>query len=160
MKKKTVIIIVAVLAVLLLGVYALYINMFPKAEPIKQLEISMLESVNLHDNDNTEIVLSEEDLQKLINYINSAVPTRTMSVNDYPAVRPYYVVEIKTVEGIFGYMIYEDNGTAYVELPYEGVYEIDREAVEIMRGHYCGSVGYSWFNGKIFCRWIYNGCFK
>ncbi len=133
MKKKAVMIIVAGLAVLLLGVYALYINMFPKAEPIKQLEISMLESVNLYDGYNAEIVLGEEDLQKLINYINSAVPTRTMSVNDYPSVRPYYVVELKTAERIFGYMIYEDNGTAYVELPYEGVYEIDRETVEILK---------------------------
>lgn len=132
MKKKTAIIIVAVLAVLLLGAYALYDNIFPKAEPIKQLEISMIESVNLHDNENREIVVSDEELQKLINCINDAVPTRTISVNDYPVVRPYYVVEIKTTERVFRYMVYENNGTAYVELPYEGVYEIDRGAVEIM----------------------------
>lgn len=132
MKKKTVIIIVAVLAVLLLGAYVLYDNIFPKAEPIKQLEISMIESVNLHDNENKEIVISDEELQKIINHINDAVPTRTISVNDYPVVRPYYVVEIKTAERVFGYMVYEDDGTAYVELPYEGVYEIDREAVEIL----------------------------
>ena len=136
MKKKTVIIstlIVVVLVVLVLGAYVLFDNIFPKAEPIKQLEISMLESVNLHDNENKEIVISDEELQKLINYINGAVPTRTMSVNDYPVVRPYYAVEIKTAERVFGYMVYEDNGTAYVELPYEGVYEIDREAVEILK---------------------------
>lgn len=135
MKKKTVIIsalIVAMLVVLVLGAYVWFDNIFPKAEPIKQLEISMIESVNFHDNENREIVISDEEFQKLINYINDAVPTRTMSVNDYPVVRPYYVVEIKTAERVFGYMVYENNGTAYVELPYEGVYEIDKGAVEIL----------------------------
>lgn len=133
--KKSLIILISLDAVvgLLLGVYVLFDNMLPKAEPIKQLEIRMLESIDLHDNKNKEIVLSEEDLQTLINYINSAVPTRIMSVNDYPGVRPYYVVELKIVERIFRYMIYEDNGTAYAELPYEGVYEIDREAIEILK---------------------------
>lgn len=133
MKKKVIAFIGVVVVMMLIGAYWLFNNMFPKAEPIKQLEISMLESVNLHDNENKEIVLCEEDLQKLINYINSAVPTRTMSINDYPSVRPYYVIELKTVERRFGYMIYEDNGTAYVELPYEGVYEIDREVIKILK---------------------------
>ena len=135
MKKKTIIIvcvIVVVLAVLVLGAYALFNSIFPKAGPIKQLEISMLESVNLHDNENKEIVISDEELQKLINYINDAVPTRTISVNDYPVVRPYYVVELKTAERFLRYMIYENNGTAYVEIPYEGVYETERETVEIL----------------------------
>lgn len=133
--KKSLIILISLGAVvgLLLGAYVFFDNMFLKAEPIRQLEISMLESVNLHDNENKEIVLSEEELQKLINYINSAVPTRIMSVNDYPSVRPYYVIELKTVERVFRYMIYEDHGTVYVELPYEGIYEIDREAVEILK---------------------------
>ena len=132
MKKKIITFIGVVVVIMLLGAYWLFNDMFPKAEPIKQLEISMLESINLHDNENKEIILTEEDLQKLINYINNAVPTRTISVNDYPVVRPYYVVEIKTAERMFGYMVYEDNGTAYVELPYEGVYEIEKEAIGIL----------------------------
>ena len=130
--KKKIITFIGVVIVMLIGAYWLFNDMFPKAERIKQLEISILESVNLHDNDNKEIVISEEELQKLINYINNAVPTRIISVNDYPVVRPYYVVEIKTAERMFGYMVYEDNGTAYVELPYEGVYEIDKEVIGIL----------------------------
>ena len=132
MKKKTVIIIVAVLAMLFIGSYVIFDNIFPKAELINQLEVSMIKSICLYDSENKEIVISEEELQKLINYINSAVPTRTISVNDYPVVRPYYVVELKTAERFLRYMIYENNGTAYVEIPYEGVYETEREAVEIL----------------------------
>lgn len=56
-----------------------------------------------------------------------------MSVNDYPSVRPYYVVEIESVDRYFRYMIYEENGKVYVELPYEGVYVVDAKAIDILR---------------------------
>lgn len=133
MKKKTVTITVIVVAVLVLGVYMVYDNIFPKAKPIKQLEISMIESVALSDNGDNEIVITDEELQKLLSYINDAEATRTMSVNDYPSARPYFVLEIKTAERVFRYMIYEEHGAAYAEIPYEGVYKIDREAIEIIK---------------------------
>ena len=136
MKKKTVIIIaltIAMLVILVVGAYTVFDNIFPKATPITQLQMNMVESVRFYDNENKDIVIDDEELQKLINYINAAVPTRTMSVNDYPVVSPYYVVEFKTTERFMRYMIYEDNGTAYVEIPYEGVYKIDEEVVSILK---------------------------
>ena len=136
MKKKTVIvtaIIIAVLLILILGAYALFDNLFPKANPITQLEMGMIESVRLYDNENKDMVIDAGELQTLINYINAAVPTRTMSVNDYPNVRPYYVVEVQTTERFIRHMIYADKGKAYVEIPYEGVYEIDKDAVGILK---------------------------
>lgn len=133
MKKKAVAITVIVVAVLVLGVYMVYDNIFPKAKPIKQLEISMIESVALSDNGDNEIVITDEELQKLLSYINGAEATRTMRVNDYPSARPYFVLEIKTAERVFRYMIYEEHGAAYAEIPYEGVYKIDREAIEIIK---------------------------
>ena len=136
MKKKTVIIIalnIAMLVILVVGAYTVFDNIFPKATPITQLQMNMVESVRFYDNENKDIVIDDEALQKLINYINAAVPTRTMSVNDYPVVSPYYVVEFKTTERFMRYMIYEDNGTAYVEIPYEGVYKIDEEVVSILK---------------------------
>lgn len=136
MKKKTLVfsvIVTAVLVVILLGGYAFFNSVFPKAGPMKQLEISLLESISLHDNSDNEIEISDTELQKLIDCINGAVATRTMSVNDYPDVRPYYVLEIKTAERVIRYMIYERNGIAYAEIPYEGVYKIDREAIDIVK---------------------------
>lgn len=133
MKKKTVAITVIVVVVLVLGVYMVYDNIFPKAKPIKQLEISMIESVALLDNGDNEIVITDVELQKLITYINDAEATRTMSVNDYPSARPYYVLEIKTAERVFRYMIYEEHGTAYAEIPYEGIYKINKAVVDIMQ---------------------------
>lgn len=135
MKKKltVVIVILVTLIATLWGGYVLYDSIFPKAEPIRQIEIGELDMLSMYNNANEEIALSDTELQRIINYINSAVPTRIISVNDYPGVRPYYVIEIKTAQRLLRYMIYEENGTAYVELPYEGVYEVDREAVEILQ---------------------------
>ena len=136
MKKKTVIIIaltIAMLVILVVGAYTVFDNIFPKATSITQLQMNMIESVRLYDDENKEIVIDDEALQKLINYINAAVPTRTMSVNDYPVVSPYYVVEVQLAERFMRYMIYEDNCTAYVEIPYEGVYKIDKEVVSILK---------------------------
>ena len=136
MKKKTVIITaitIAVLAICVWGAYALLDNIFPKASPITQLEMSMIESVHLYDDEKKEIVINDEKLHTLISYINGAVPTRTMSVNDYPGVEPYYVVEVQLAERFIRHMIYEDNGKAYIEIPYEGVYEIDKDAVGFLK---------------------------
>ncbi len=137
MKKKTVVIvgiIVAVLVALLVGGYVLVDYMlFPKAKPIKQLEVDVVESVRLADNADNEIAISDAELQTFLTYINGAEATRIMSVNDYPSVRPYYVLEIKTAERVYRYMIYEERGTVYAEIPYEGVYKIDREAIDIVK---------------------------
>ena len=133
MKKKTIVIIVAVFAVLLLGAYMVFDNIFPKAETIKQLEVSMIKSVSLYDSDDNEIEVSDAELQKLLPYINAAEATRKMSVNDYPNVRPYYQLEVKTEERILRYMIYEEDGTTYVALPYEGIYIIDDNVLELFK---------------------------
>lgn len=137
MKKKTVVIvgiIVAVLVALLVGGYVLVDYMlFPKAKPIKQLAVDVIESVRLTDNADNEIAISDTELQTLLTYINGAEATRIMSVNDYPSVRPYYVLELKTAERVYRYMIYEERGTVYAEIPYEGIYKISREAIEMIK---------------------------
>ena len=60
-----------------------------------------------------------------------------MSANDYPYIRPYYLIEIKTEERVFRYMTYEDCGTAYIELPYEGIYVVETEMVEFLKQGEC-----------------------
>ena len=110
-----------------------YDSIFPKAEPIKQLKVSETDSTCIYDNNENEIGMVDSEIEEIITYINEAEPTRIMSVNDYPSVSPYYVVEIKSVDRYFRYMIYEDNGKTYVEVPYEGVYTIDEKAIDILQ---------------------------
>lgn len=133
MKKKSFWIVLVVLVVLIAGLYRVYDRIFPKAGPIKQLIVSETDSIYIYDNDENEIGMSDSEIEELFTYINAAEPTRIMSVNDYPDVRPYYVVEKKSVDRYFRYMIYEDNGKTYVELPYEGVYTIDEKTIDIFQ---------------------------
>ena len=133
MKKKSFWRGLVVLVVLIAGLYKAYDNIFPKAGPIRQIKASETNRIYIYDNSENEIGMVDSEIEEIITYINEAEPTRIMSVNDYPSVRPYYVVEIKSVDRYFRYMIYEDNGKTYVELPYEGVYTIDEKAIDILQ---------------------------
>lgn len=133
MKKKTTLIFIVVVIAFVAGAYLAYDSIFPKAGPIRQLELSQVDTIYIFDNNENEIGMSNRELEELFAYINVAEPTRIMSVNDYPSVRPYYVMEIKSADRYFRYMIYEDNGKTYVELPYEGVYTIDEKAIDILQ---------------------------
>ena len=133
MKKKIILIVLVILVGFVAGIYRVYDSIFPKAEPIKQLKISEVGSIYICDNDENKVEINNLEIEELCTYINAAEPTRIMSVNDYPDVRPYYVVETKSVDRYFRYMIYEDNGKTYVELPYEGVYAIDEKVIDILK---------------------------
>ena len=133
MKKKSFWIFIVVAIILVAGVYQVYDRIFPKAEPLKLLKVSEIDGIYIYDSNENEIELSDSEIEELFTYINEAEPTRIISVSDYPNVRPYYVVEIESVDRYFRYMIYEENGKVYVELPYEGVYGVDEKAIDILR---------------------------
>ena len=133
MKKKTILIFIVVVIVFVEGVYLAYGSIFPKAEPIKQIKVSETISTYVYDNNECEIGMSNLEIEELFIYLNEAESTRIMSVNDYPSVRPYYVVEIELVDRYFKYMIYEEKGTVYAELPYEGIYAVDAKVIDVLR---------------------------
>lgn len=122
-----------VLIVLISGLYKAYDNIFPKAAPIRQIKVSEINRIYIYDNSENKIGMVDSEIEEIITYINEAEPTRIISVNDYPSVRPYYVVEIKSDDRYFRYMIYKDNGKTYVELPYEGVYTINEKVIDIFQ---------------------------
>ncbi|MBR5316616.1 MAG: DUF5301 domain-containing protein, partial [Lachnospiraceae bacterium] len=110
-----------------------YDSIFPKAGPIKQLKLSEIDTIYIYNNNEIEIEMSDVEIEELFTYINVAEPTRRMSVNDYPSVRPYYVIEIESFDRYFRYMIYEESGKVYVELPYEGIYVMDAKAIDVLQ---------------------------
>ena len=131
--KKIFLIVLVVFVVLVTGAYLAYDSIFPKAGPIKQLKLSEIDTIYIYNNNEIEIEMSDVEIEELFTYINVAEPTRRMSVNDYPSVRPYYVIEIESFDRYFRYMIYEENGEVYVELPYEGIYVMDAKAIAILQ---------------------------
>ncbi len=55
-----------------------------------------------------------------------------MSVNDVPSVRPSYKIGVLTDERMFNCYIFKENDNVYIELPYEGIYVIDSQIINII----------------------------
>lgn len=128
MKKRIAIIcalLVFVLAVT--GVYYVFNSIFPESEPINCPTVENIVSVTVSDNNNEEVEISNELLEKLVSGIANAKPTRKQSVNDYPTANPHYEIEIRTNERLYCYFVYEEGSVYYIELPYEGVWRTDAE---------------------------------
>lgn len=135
MKKKTIILTVALIigACFLVGAAYMYNAIFPKAAPITSPDLSEVISVNLGCNtpDGT-ISMNEQYYKDLLRYISESTPTRRLSLDDYPSIRPYYSIEIQTKERQYRYFVYEDIDQVYLESPYEGIYEVDTELFDLI----------------------------
>ncbi len=121
-----------VLLVVLIGGYAVYNHIFPVAAPVSCPDFDSVVCINSFTSGDESIELTDTDSEKLFTYISSAKPTRRMSVNDFPTVRPYYRIELETNEKIYTYYIYMEYGEAYVEAPYEGIYAADEAVFNLM----------------------------
>jgi len=107
--------------------------MFPVAKSIQYPSIEDITSIKISTDDNNEgRKILGTDFAKLVTHISNAKPTRVRSVNDLPSVRPYYKIELLTEENMFNYYIYKDNNKVYIERPYEGIYIIDSQVVNII----------------------------
>jgi uncharacterized protein YpmB len=132
LRKKNVIIVV-IIFIIIIGGYYVYNDMFPVAKPIQHPSIKDITSINIStDNNSNETRILGTDFAKLVIHISNSKPTRIMSVNDVPSVRPYYKIELLTEENVFNYYVYKDDNKVYIERPYEGVYIIDGEVLGII----------------------------
>ena len=142
MKRKRLLLLCGVLAVLLSGIYITVNAFFPKANPIRYPEpeeiISAYTSVNTPD---ASIPLSEKEYGDLIELIRTAKPTRRQSLNDTPSAFGYYTIEITTAERDYRYFVYEKDADIYIEVPYEGIYSSDIQILNyILKYHQEGAL--------------------
>ena len=136
MKKRNVIVFL-VLIIALVGVYvayAVYDDIFPKAEKIDFPDYSSVESLTVSQHGET-ISMSQEDSKMLYEYIRCAKPTRIMSANETPSATLFYTVVIKSDRiSVYGNgYIYEERGQAYFEIPYVGIYALDSDAIGVIK---------------------------
>ncbi len=131
MTKKIIVTIIIFIAVIS-GGYYVYDSMFPVAKPIQCPSIEDISSINVSTGDNKESKILGTDFARIIIYISNSKPTRIMSVNDFPVVRPSYKIEVSTGEKTFNYYVYENKNKVYVERPYEGIYIIDSQVINIV----------------------------
>ena len=124
------IIVVVVLAGLVLGGYLVINHLFPKADPINVPSASSVVSMTVAKNENRKAgeprEIESADFESILSKLTEAEPTRKMSVQDSPDADTYYEIAAITNERTHYFYIYFENGTCYVEIPYEGIYTVDK----------------------------------
>jgi hypothetical protein len=131
--KKIWIIIITLFGVCVIGGYAVLDNIFPKADPIILPSKEDITTISLIQNNGSSVTVESEEFEYILQYISNAQPTRTMSVNDYPATKTYYTVEVTTPERVYRHFIYADNSQVYIEIPYEGVYKSNQQFLDFLK---------------------------
>ena len=130
------IVVVVILAGLILGGYLMIDSLFPKADPINVPSASSVVSMTVKKNedikDEEPREIADADIDDILSKLSEAEPTRKMSVQDSPDAKTYYEIAVKTDERTHYFYIYFDNGTCYVEIPYEGIYTVDKGIVNLL----------------------------
>lgn len=131
--KKSWIIIITLIGLIVVGGYIVFDNVFPKASPIKYPEIDNITSISIVEDNDVSTKIDQSDFEVILENIKVSRPTRKMSVNDYPSVRPYYEVAIDTTEREYGYFVYIEDGYVHIEIPYEGIYKSDQQFYDLIQ---------------------------
>jgi hypothetical protein len=120
-------VITTLFGIAVIGGYLVLDTIFPKANPISCPTEESVTAITLVQNHNRSLAVETTDIRKILKNITDAVPTREPSVNDYPAAKTYYVIEVDTAARQYRYFLYIQNSQVYMELPYEGVYKSSQQ---------------------------------
>ena len=135
-KRRTAIILIGMLVIsvsLAAGVIYLYNDIIQKAGPIRCPDIEQITSVTLGCNTpDGSISMAEQYYEDLLQHIGSAEPTRKQAINDYPAGKIYYSVDIHADAGTYRYFVYEEDEQVFIEVPYEGIYASEMELLDLV----------------------------
>lgn len=130
------VIIVVILAGLILGGYLMIDSLFPKADPINVPSASSVVSMTVKKNEDRKAgeqrEITNADVDSILSKLSEAEPTRKMSVQDSPDAKTYYEIAVKTNEITHYFYVYFENGACYVEIPYEGIYTVDKGLLELL----------------------------
>lgn len=130
------IIVVVILAGVIIGGYFAINSLFPKANPINVPSASSVVSMTVIKNemrkDGELCDIADADVDSVLAKLSKAEPTRKMSVQDSPDAKTYYEIAVETSERTHYFYVYFENGTCYVEIPYEGIYTVDSGLVNLL----------------------------
>ena len=136
MRKTWIVVITVLLAVAIIGGYAILDNIFPKAKTINCPATESIATITLIENNENSLVVDQTDIGEIVKNITDAIPTRAMSVNDYPTAKTYYTIEVDTDTRQYRYLLYAENSQVYVELPYEGIYKSNQQFLDFIEEYF------------------------
>ena len=112
------------------------LSMDEVAERFSKLNIDEVDEILNRIQEAGVNLIETTDIDKILKNIIDAQPTREMSVNDYPATKAYYTIEIDTVARQYRYFLYAENSQVYVELPYEGIYKTNQQFLDFVVNYF------------------------
>lgn len=129
--------IIIVIGTVVLAVAA-YDKFYPLAPEIYVPAREDITEITVEHSDGGKVTLDNEDAEKLLSLMAKGEPTRKWSVNDYPYVRPYYMITIyiDDEDRSYKYFVYEEDMALYLEHPYQGVYSVTNEIEELIEEYF------------------------
>ena len=132
-----IIVLVVILVGLILGGYLLIDRLFPKADPINvptsDTVVSMMVTKNEMRKAGEPREVASTDFESILAQLSEAEPTRKMTVQDTPDAQVYYEIAAKTDKRTHYFYVYEEGEMYYVEIPYDGIYTVDKGLMELLR---------------------------
>ena len=125
---------VLLLGLMLAGGYIALDHTFPEAGPIPVPSADDITSMRICEELAGSGEVAPEHYGWILETLRNSEPTRKMSVNDYPTVKPYYSVTIDTPDRTYHYYLYTENSQIYIESPYNGIYKTDRQLLDFILG--------------------------
>ena len=136
MKKALIIMVITVLLLAIIGGYLILDRMFPIADPIDLPAKETITSITLTDNNGNTLMVETSTIDEILKSITDVKPTRIMSVNDSPAVKNFYSIEIRTDTRQYRYYLYAENLQVYIEDPYTGVYQSEQQFLDYIATYF------------------------
>ena len=111
-----------------------YINQ-GEAERLEEIKRDDVVRVKAFSRDENEREISSDDIDTVLEFISKAEPMRA-SHNDSVYSEDYRGIMIVTNETVHYYYIYKKGSRTILEVPYIGVYKVDRELFKLINGYF------------------------
>jgi len=128
--------IIVLLGLFAIGVYVLFDKMFPVADLVNVPELENTTAISIIRDNGSSVLVEVKDYEVLLQNISDTEPTRMLSVNEFPSVENYYIINIDTEEREYRYFLYVEDSQVYIESPYEGVYKSNQEFLDWVTAYF------------------------
>lgn len=130
MKKKVVVFILGVALFLMVGILICYKISTPD---LISLPISKdISSIEIIDKSDTKYLETPEKIEEILKIFCDSKLTGRESVQDVPLVDDYMTIFLNLKNGeITTLYVYQENGVWFIELPYQGIYEINQSQLAV-----------------------------
>jgi len=96
-----------------------------KVDPIVLPDAAQIHSVDVAASGQTVSHTDPAWIHSVIAGLSDSRPTGKESIQDAPEGKPYTKLDFHFSKGASAVFVYPENGSYYVEQPYQGIYEID-----------------------------------